>query len=83
EGLGAQYATSAAHVDNAASNAISTKLGYVPDGFDRIVARGEAVVHGRYRLDRDAWLAHRTVPVTIDGLTDACLADLGAAGLPA
>jgi RimJ/RimL family protein N-acetyltransferase len=78
EGLGAREATSAAHRDNAASNAISRKLGYVPDGMDRLVARGEAVVHDRYRLDREAWLAHRTVPVTMDGLTDACLADLGA-----
>jgi RimJ/RimL family protein N-acetyltransferase len=79
DGLGAVYATSAAHEGNRASNGVSRRLGYAPDGVERLAVRAEVAVHGRLRLDRSAWLAHRTVPVSIDGLTDACLADLGAA----
>src|SRR5215470_2252374 len=79
EGLGALYATSAAHESNRASNGVSRRLGYVSDGVERLAVRGEVAVHGRLRLDRTAWLAHRTVPVSMEGLTEACLADLGAA----
>jgi RimJ/RimL family protein N-acetyltransferase len=75
EGLGARYATSAAHIDNPASNGVSRRLGYEPDGIARSVVRGEVAVDQRLRLTRERWLELRTVPVTIEGL-GPCLRDL-------
>jgi RimJ/RimL family protein N-acetyltransferase len=80
-GLGAHYATSEAFTDNAASNGVSRRLGYRLDGIRRHVVRGHAATMNRLRLDRDGWAAHRTVPVTIEGLTAACRAELGATDL--
>lgn len=76
EGLGAEYATSEAFADNAASYRVSRKLGYVDDGIERHVIRGEPAVGRRLRLDREAWSAARRVPVTIAGL-GSCLAMFG------
>lgn len=76
EGLGAEYATSEAHIDNPASRAVSRKLGYADDGILRRVARGQAVLAQRFRLDRAAWQAHRSIPVEISGL-DLCLPSFG------
>jgi RimJ/RimL family protein N-acetyltransferase len=67
-GLGAEWATSDAFADNAASYRVSRKLGYADDGVERHVVRGAAVVSRRLRLDRPRWAAARTVPVTIAGL---------------
>lgn len=78
EGLGAEYAISAAYTYNAASLAVSRKLGYREDGIDRRVVRGRAETSQRLRLTRADWQAHRTVPVTITGL-EPCVAMLGAA----
>ena len=75
-GLGAQFATSEAFTDNHASYAVSRKLGYADDGVTRHVVRGGAVTGRRLRLDRDAWAAARTVPVTIEGL-EPCLPMFG------
>ncbi|MEV5709971.1 GNAT family N-acetyltransferase [Actinoallomurus sp. NPDC052274] len=72
EGLGAEYARSAAFADNGASFAVSRKFGYQEDGIDRYVVRGRPVVARRLRLDRAGWQARRTMPVTIEGLA-ACL----------
>jgi RimJ/RimL family protein N-acetyltransferase len=71
-GLGAQWATSEAFADNAASYGVSRRLGYVDDGVARHVVRGEAVVGRRLRLDRTGWAAARTVEVRIEGL-EPCL----------
>jgi RimJ/RimL family protein N-acetyltransferase len=76
-GLGAELATSAAATDNPASLGVSRKLGYVPDGTERVAVRGAASEHVRLRLDRAAWAAHRSVPVTIEGL-EPCRELLGA-----
>jgi RimJ/RimL family protein N-acetyltransferase len=67
-GLDAEYATSEAFADNAASYAVSRKLGYVENGVARHVVRDVAVEGRRLRLDRDGWAAARSVPVTIEGL---------------
>lgn len=82
EGLDAAEAISAARDSNVASGGVSRKLGYADDGLERWAVRGELTVHRRFRIDRVAWLAHRSVPVTLEGLTDRCLADLGAVRLP-
>lgn len=51
-----------------ASLAISSKLGYEPDGIKRHAIRGALPTERRLRLTRAAWQRHRTIPVTIDGL---------------
>ena len=67
-GLGAQWATSEAFADNAASYGVSRRLGYVDDGIARHVVRGKPIVGRRLRLDRAGWEAARKIPVTIEGL---------------
>lgn len=76
EGLGARYATSGAFTDNPASLAVSRKLGYADDGLESHVRRGEPGIVQRLRIDRASWLAHRSVPVSIDGL-EPCLPMFG------
>jgi RimJ/RimL family protein N-acetyltransferase len=78
-GLGATSATSAAFADNPASNGVSRRLGYQPDGIDIRERRGAAAEQIRYRLTRDEWAANATVPVEIHGLGDDVLELLGAA----
>jgi RimJ/RimL family protein N-acetyltransferase len=78
EGLHAAYATSGAFADNAASLAVSRKLGYTDDGIERQVSRGRPATVRRLRLDRAAWAARRSVPVEIHGL-EACLPCFGVA----
>lgn len=80
-GLNADEAISGASAHNAASLAVSAKLGYVPDGVERHVVRGATALHRRLRLTRDRWDQHRTVPVTIEGLAP-CLPELGLATTP-
>ena len=70
EGLGARCMRSRAMTDNAASAAVSAKLGYVPDGTETVAVRGERRTVRRLRLDRAAWEAHRAVPVEIEGLAE-------------
>jgi RimJ/RimL family protein N-acetyltransferase len=77
DGLGAEFAVSAAFVDNAASLAVSRKLGYVDDGIKRSMVRGKPHETRRLRLDRASWQAHRTIEVTISGL-GPCLPFFGA-----
>lgn len=78
DGLGADYALSAAFTDNPASLAVSRKLGYAEDGIERGVRRGTPAVTQRLRLDRATWHAAARVPVTIHGL-EPCLAMFGLA----
>ena len=78
-GLGAEYATSEAFTDNAASLGVSRKLGYAFDGIYRQVIRGKPATQHRLRLDRAGWQAHRTTEVEITGLAE-CLPDFGLPG---
>jgi RimJ/RimL family protein N-acetyltransferase len=72
DGLGAEFAISAAFVGNPASIAVSRKLGYAADGMNRYLIRGEPVQNRRFRLDRAAWLGNRRIDVSISGL-EPCL----------
>jgi RimJ/RimL family protein N-acetyltransferase len=76
-GLYADTAVSAAEKGNQASIAISRKLGYADDGLERVMVRDAMWEHRRFRIDRAAWAAHRTVPVQIEGL-EPCRELLGA-----
>ncbi|MEV0765033.1 GNAT family protein [Nocardia sp. NPDC050435] len=77
ERLGAVAATSGAFEDNAASLAVSRKLGYEPDGLERHAVRAKPVVLHRLRLTRERWAARRSLPVRVSGLTE-CLPLFGA-----
>lgn len=84
DGLGADTVTSAAFVDNPASNAVSRKTGYAPDGSELKVREGEAAELNRYRMSRARWLEIREssaallgAPVTLVGV-DALRAQLTA-----
>jgi RimJ/RimL family protein N-acetyltransferase len=81
-GLGAHFATSGAFSDNLASQAVSHKLGYQPDGITRLSVRGEPVTTYRLRLTRDRWQQIPHPDTAIEGL-EPCLPLLGAAGLTA
>ena len=77
-GLGAQYALSMANRDNAASLAVSRKLGYAGDGIERLVVRGQPVTTQRLRLDRATWQARCSLRAEITGL-EPCLSWFGLA----
>ncbi|MDH2445320.1 GNAT family protein [Amnibacterium sp. CER49] len=55
EGLGAEVVTTSAWADNAASNAVTRKLGYRPNGEEVLEREGRAAVLKHYRLDRTGW----------------------------
>lgn len=76
EGLGARSAVTEAHEGNEASHAVSRRLGYRPNGVDVVAARGEPVREHHYRMTREDWELHRTVPVTVSGL-EPCLPFFG------
>ncbi|MEV8609482.1 GNAT family N-acetyltransferase [Amycolatopsis sp. NPDC051373] len=75
-GLGAEEAVSAAFEHNVASQAVSRKLGYQPDGVQRRAVGGRLSIEHRLRLTRAMWEQHRTVPVGMEGL-GPCLPLLG------
>jgi RimJ/RimL family protein N-acetyltransferase len=54
-GLYAREATSGAFVDNAASNAVSRRVGYESDGAFHVARDGVAVLHSRYTMSRERW----------------------------
>ena len=60
EGLGAVEATSGAFVDNAASNAVSRRVGYDGDGAFRVAREGVAVLHNRFAMTRERWESLRS-----------------------
>ncbi|MFG2735355.1 GNAT family N-acetyltransferase [Streptomyces harbinensis] len=70
--LDARSMTSAAMTDNPRSLGVSRKLGYRDDGVATLSVQGRRRTLRRLRIDRDAWEAHRTVPVTVEGLSEEC-----------
>ncbi|WP_063794440.1 GNAT family N-acetyltransferase [Kitasatospora sp. MBT63] len=68
-GLDAAEATSGAFIDNPSSFRVSTKLGYEPDGVERLVVRDRVTVLRRLRISRARWEAHRNTEVSISNLT--------------
>ena len=71
-GLGATDAVSGAFNDNISSLRVSEKLGYEPDGIERLAAHGRVTTTRRLRLTRDRWEAADRVHVTVTGLAQ-CL----------
>lgn len=76
--LGAEEATTGAFAHNAQSLAVSRKLGYVPDGIERRVVRGEVVIMQRLRLPRSLWRPALAGDTEVTGLVP-CLPLFGLA----
>ncbi|GAA1405915.1 hypothetical protein AUR04nite_16520 [Glutamicibacter uratoxydans] len=71
-GLGAEYALTEVFRDNAASQAVSKKLGYRKDGISRDVLHGQAVISDRLRLAAAGFAAVDAPAASIHGLVQ-CL----------
>jgi RimJ/RimL family protein N-acetyltransferase len=69
--LGAESATSAAFVDNAASIAVSRRLGYVDNGAEWLAPRGEAREQVRLLMTREMWHSRERPAIEVTGF-DAC-----------
>jgi RimJ/RimL family protein N-acetyltransferase len=65
--LGADAALTEVFQDNHASQGVSRKLGYEPDGISRDAIGGEAVVSDRLRLTRQKWQSQPQASVTVAG----------------
>ncbi|MEU4605988.1 GNAT family protein [Kribbella sp. NPDC023972] len=70
DGLDAEAALTEVFQDNAASQGVSRKLGYRPDGISRDVLYGRPVISDRLRLTREHWQAAAHPPVEVVGLDD-------------
>lgn len=79
-GLGVLEAHSGAWHDNAASLAVSRRLGYRDNGVELRLRRGVPNRHIKLRLTRDDWERHRRDDIEIVGL-DACRGMFGADAL--
>lgn len=66
--LGAEYANSAAWIDNTASRAVSRKLGYRDNGRSRKVRRESVAEQIQLRLSRADWEPYRRTDIEVDGL---------------
>jgi RimJ/RimL family protein N-acetyltransferase len=77
EHLGAEAALSEVFQDNSASQGVSRKLGYEPDGISRDARGDEVVVSDRLRLTRARWRSLPRAEVAVAGL-DECRAWFGA-----
>lgn len=67
EHLNAVAAITEVFQDNAASQAVSRKLGYRADGISRDARGDEVLVSDRLRLDRDTWRQLDKPPVAVEG----------------
>jgi RimJ/RimL family protein N-acetyltransferase len=74
--LGATAALTEVFQDNHASQGVSRKLGYQPDGISVDAREGEALVSDRLRLTARGWRDQERPAVTVHGL-DACRAAFG------
>ena len=77
--LGALEAQSAAFHDNSASQGVSRRLGYEPNGSWLAPRRGRPDRMLGFRLTREGWQRHRRHQVTVTGVED-CLELFGAGG---
>jgi RimJ/RimL family protein N-acetyltransferase len=76
-GLGADLATSGSFEDNAASRAVSRRLGYEENGYTIRDREGRPAREIRFALTRSRWEATRRDDIVVEGL-DACREWFGA-----
>jgi RimJ/RimL family protein N-acetyltransferase len=79
DGLGALVAETEAFLDNAASNAVSRRLGYAENGIEQKAPQGVARDVQRFRMTVVGWRSRPRATLMIEGL-DGCLDLFGAAG---
>jgi RimJ/RimL family protein N-acetyltransferase len=65
--LDARYMTSAAFADNAASLAVSRKVGYTENGTDRLARQGKLITDQRFVLEAGGLVRYKH-PLTVTGL---------------
>jgi RimJ/RimL family protein N-acetyltransferase len=70
EHLGAAAAVTEVFPDNHASQGVSRKLGYEPDGISRDARGSEVLVSDRLRLTRDRWLANSHEGISVEGIEE-------------
>jgi RimJ/RimL family protein N-acetyltransferase len=75
-GLDAEWAESAAFLDNPASIAVSRASGYEENGLGVEARRGALAVQQRFVMSRPRWMSNRRDDITIDGL-DSCRSMFG------
>ena len=75
-GLDAGRATTGAFHDNTRSLAVTTALGYEPNGDQLKVRDGEPTRCLEFKMERADWARRRRDDITIDGL-EPCLALFG------
>ena len=78
EGLGAEFALTAAWADNHPSLGVTRRLGYEATGAKRMLSRGTPREMLTFRLSRAAWEPNRRDDIVIEGL-GPCLDMFGAA----
>jgi RimJ/RimL family protein N-acetyltransferase len=71
--LGADAALTEVFQDNHASQGVSRKLGYEPDGISRDARGNEVVISDRLRLTRQKWQSRPQTGVTVAGFADCRL----------
>ena len=69
-GLAAHEATSEAFIDNPASNRVSGRLGYEPNGTSWATRRGDAALMQRWRLTRGGWAKIRRDDIELTGVQE-------------
>jgi RimJ/RimL family protein N-acetyltransferase len=74
--LGAEAALTEVFQDNAASQGVSRKLGYEPDGISRDARGAEVLVSDRLRLRHAVWREVRHPRAQVDG-AESCAAMFG------
>jgi RimJ/RimL family protein N-acetyltransferase len=67
DGFGAEYATTGAFDDNAASLGVTRRLGYEPNGSRLVVRRGEPATLSNFRMTRHHWVAIRRPDISVEG----------------
>jgi RimJ/RimL family protein N-acetyltransferase len=77
--LAAEAAVTEVFQDNHASQGVSRKLGYEPDGISRDARGSEVLVSDRLRLSRSGWADVRRSGIEIDGI-ETCRHMFGADG---
>lgn len=68
--LGAESALTEVFQDNLASQRVSRKLGYQPDGISRDARGGELVVSDRLRLSRERWQRLERPAIAVEGVAE-------------
>ncbi len=69
DGLGAAEATTGAYFDNLASLRVTEKVGYTPNGEQRVLRRGAVVRGVEFRMTAERWADVRpALSVTIEGI---------------